>query len=127
MKISWRDIAAAVLAIIGGVVVFAKEQSYSWWLIGSWKGALGVVAVLGLAILALYSVDWAENGSPVVLSEILLWTLAGLVTLGSLLATTTEAEFIWSSSLIGLAWATQLSSHVWSSTHRHTTHLANVH
>lgn len=127
MKLTWRDILASLLAVLGGVLVFAKLQSYQWWLIGSWKGALGVVGMVGLAILATYAVDWFRNESLGVIPEMILWLAAATVVIGSLFATTTKAQFVWSACLIGLAWLAQLGAHGWDSTHSHTTHYAHIH
>ena len=126
MKLSWRDIVAGALAILGGVVVFAKLESYSWALIGSWKGALGVIAVIGLLIAALYAIDWVENEASGVFGEVFLWIVAATTVIGSLFATTNKTEFVWSSSLIALAWIAQLGAHTWDTTH-HTSHLAHSH
>ena len=127
MKLSWRDIVAAALAVFGGVIMFAKLQSYSWALIGSWKGALGVMSVVGLAIAALYIVDWFSSETLAPLGEMFLWLAAATVAIGSLVATTTKAEFVSSSALIGLAWLAQLSAHAWDSAHDNTSHVAHVH
>jgi len=43
MKYTWRDTLATLLTVFGAVIVFAKLESYSWWLLGTWKGALGVI------------------------------------------------------------------------------------
>src|SRR5581483_893185 len=102
MKLTWRDIIAAVLAVTGGIVFYAKLHSYSWALIGSWKGALVVIAVIGLGILVTYLVDFFRNEAMISFGEMVLWAAAGTVVIASLLATTTEAMFIWSSGLIGL-------------------------
>lgn len=126
MKLTWRDTVATIFAILGSVVVYAKLQSYSWWLLGSWGGALGVVAVIGLAIVVLYCVDWFLNATLGVFGEMVLWILAATVTIGSLFATTTEAEFVWSSVLVGLAWLAQLCAHSWDTTHK-PIHYAHVH
>lgn len=126
MKLSWRDVLAALLAVFGAVVVFAKLQSYSWWLLGSWKGALGVVAVVGLAILAIYLIDWFRSETLGTMGEMFLWFGAATVVIGSLFATTTKAEFICSASAVGLSWVAQLGAHVWDSTHGHTSHFAHA-
>lgn len=127
MKFSWRDVVVSILAIAGGIVAFAKLQSYSWALIGSWKGALGVIAVIGLAIWATYSIDWFRGEAVEAAGEMVLWVTAATVVVASLFAATSKAEFVWSVGLIGLAWLTQLSAHIWESTHHHTSHLAPVH
>lgn len=127
MKLSWRDVLAAFFAALGSVVVYAKLQSYSWWLLGSWKGALGVVAVTGLAIAGTYMVDWSRNEGLGIIWEMMLWIAAAITVIGSLFATTNKTEFIWSAILIGLAWASQLSAHTWDSTSSHTSHMAHAH
>lgn len=127
MKLTWRDTLATLLAIAGSIVVFARLQSYSWWLIGSWKGALGVVSVIGLTILATYIVDWFKNETLGVMTEMILWLAAAAVVVSSLLAATTKAQFVWSSGLIGLAWLAQLGAHTWDSTHSHKTHYVHTH
>lgn len=127
MKLSWRDVLAAFLVALGSVVVYAKLQSYSWWLIGSWKGALGVVAVIGLAIAGTYMVDWFRNEGLGIVWEMMLWIAAATTVVGSLFATTNKTEFIWSSVLIGAAWLSQLAAHTWDSTNSHTSHMAHAH
>lgn len=128
MKLSWRDILTSVLAITGGVVVFAKLQSYSWVLIGSWKGALGVISVLGLAIAVTYMIDWLRDETLVPLGEMLLWLAAATVSIGSMFTTTTRGEFVSSAILIGAAWLAQLGVHIWDSAHdRHPSRYAHVH
>ncbi|MDL2341664.1 MAG: hypothetical protein QFB87_01120 [Patescibacteria group bacterium] len=111
-----RDIMASALVIFGGVVVFAKLQSYSWWLIGSWKGALGVVAVTGLLI-ALTNITELVKDDSASLFESLIWMIAAAATVVSLVLVTTRAEFIASSVLVGLAWGTQLVRHLWETNH----------
>jgi len=127
MKLSWRDIAATLFAIGGALVVFAKLESYSWALIGSWKGALGVVAILGLATASLYAVDWFNNTTMGPLGEMFLWGVAALTIVISLLVTTSKAEFVWSAALLGIAWGTELGAHAWDTTHHHTSHMAHAH
>jgi len=127
MKLSWRDTLAGCFVTLGGLIVFAKLESYSWWLLGSWKGALGVVAVIGLAVASTYIIDWTQNDGLGVAGEMLLWITAATVAIGSLFATTNKAEFVWSSALIGLAWLSQLFSHTWDSTHNHTSRLVHAH
>lgn len=117
MRTVYRDVIAAVLAVLGGVVVFAKINSFTWWLIGSWTGALGVLAVLGLAILLTNVVElWRMEDGPAI-TEFSLWLLAATVTVASLFVTTNKAEFIWSGSLIGFAWLAQTTRHIWRSLH----------
>jgi hypothetical protein len=127
MKFSGRDIVASLSALLGAVVVYASLQNYTWWIVDNWKRSLVMVTLLGLVIFAVYFVDWVKHESLTELSEIALWIIAGTVTLGSLFVETTKTEFLWSASLIGLAWFVQLCVHLWSSSHKHTSHLAHVH
>lgn len=128
MKLSWRDAAATIVILIGAVVVYAKLQSYSWWLIGSWKGALGVITILGLLIAALYAIDWVGKQTTATLYEVFLWGMAAVTALVSLLVVTTKAEFVWTAVLIGAAWLTELSVHAWETTHhRNRSHMVGVH
>jgi len=122
MKTIYRDSISAILVVIGAVVMFAKLSSFSWWLIGSWTGALGVLAVIGLAILLTNVVDLFNTSDESVLAESSLWLAAATVTVTSLFAVTTKAEFIWSGALIGLAWLAQTVRHAWHSTHTHGHH-----
>lgn len=122
MKTIYRDSIATLLAVVGGVVMFAKLNSYSWWLIGSWTGALSVLAVLGLAILLTNAVDLFRNSDESVLVEFSLWLAATTVTVASLFAATTKAEFIWSGGLIGAAWLAQTVRHAWRATNTHGHH-----
>jgi hypothetical protein len=102
--------------------MFAKLNSYSWWLIGSWTSALGVLAVLGLAILLANVVDLFRTSDESIFVESSLWLAAATVTVASLFATTTKAEFIWSGALIGLAWLAQTIRHAWHATNTHRHH-----
>lgn len=122
MKRVYRDIISAILAIAGGVVMFAKLQSYNWWLIGSWRGALGVLAVLGLGILLTNITEVVRMDDGAAVGEFVLWAAAAIVVITSLAVTTTQAEFIWSGVAVGLAWLAQTGRHLWSSddTTRHT-------
>ena len=122
MKLIRRDIVAAIFAVTGAVVFFAKLQSYSWWLIGSWKGALGVLAVLGTAILVTYITDLLEMTYVANIAELLLWLAAATMVIAGLLSTTSRAEFVSSAIFIGLAWLAQLAGHNLNSSHNHGTH-----
>ena len=122
MRILWRDTLSALLAVFGAVVIYAKLQSYSWWLIGSWTGALGVIAIIGLAILLTNIVELAKLADGATILELSAWLLAATVTVASLFSTTTKAEFVWSGAFIGVAWLAQTSRHLWRGTHSHGHH-----
>jgi hypothetical protein len=128
MKLSWRDTLACVLALFGAFVMFAKLNSYSLWLIGSYKGALGVLAVLGLGILLtniwelINEIDLASFGKTA------LWILAASVIIPSLIVVTTQTEFIFSGILLGVCWLAQLTHHYMITNHTTTpTYFSHVH
>jgi len=121
MKNIWFETAANAAALLGIVVVFAKLQSYSWWLIGSWTGALGVLAVLGLIIVAANAVELFKLPDFASVGELGLWLIAATVTMAGLLATTTRIEFISAGCFIGIAWLAQLLHHNWATLHHHGT------
>ncbi len=120
----YRDILSIALAILGGVVMFAKLSSYSWVLIGSWAGALGVIAVIGLAIFLLNSLELLKLSDNAAIVEFSVWVAAAVVIVASLGATTTRAEFIASGSLIGAGWLAQMARDWWRSTHTPKLHAA---
>lgn len=60
MKFSWKDIMTTLLALAGAAVVYAKFYDYSWALIGSWRGAVSVLALIGLAMFAFSSFDFSN-------------------------------------------------------------------
>ena len=122
MKLSWKDTVAAILALIGLMVVYAKLQSYTWWLIGSWKGALGVLAVLGLGILLTGITELILLDTSASIGELLLWVITASVVVGGLFAYTTKTEFVYAASFIGLSWLAQLASHSRHSSHSHGHH-----
>jgi nitrate reductase gamma subunit len=127
MKTSWRDLLSGALIVLGGLTVFAKLQSYSWWLIGSWKGALGVITVLGLGILLTNIVEIAKLADLTTVAETLLWLATATVAIAGLFATTTKAEFISTAALVGLSWVAQFGRHIWVTTHSHGSHYVPVH
>jgi len=126
MKTIWRDTISALLAVFGGVVMFARLQDYSWWLIGSWKGALGVLAVTGLAIAVTNAVELYKLEDGPALFELFAWLMAATVVIGSLFTTTTQTEFVWSGVFVGFAWLTQTTRDIWRSTHHRSHHYMPV-
>ncbi len=124
MKTYWKDIVSSVLVVLGAVVVFAKLQAYSWWLLGSWGGALAVISVIGLAILATNAVEIAKLLDMTSFLEACLWMATITVAVVGLFSNTTRLEFIWTAALIGVSWLAQFSRHLWVTTHHHTIHYA---
>lgn len=128
MKLSWKDVLASIFAVFGGVITFAKLQSYSWPLIGSWKGALGVIGMTGLAIFLTYAVEIVESTALSVLVATLAWIAAATVIVAGLFSTTTKAEFVWATILLGASWLSDLTAHAWDSLHHgHGSHYMTVH
>ena len=127
MQYTWRDALATLLTLIGAVVVFARLKSYSWWLIGSWKGALGVMAVIGLGIFALYLIDLVKFVNLATTVELVVWVFAATLIIACLATRTTKVEFIWSAALLGLSWLAPFVSHLLVSTHHHSSHYAAAH
>lgn len=109
----WRDIISTALVIFGGVVMFAKLESYNWWLIGSWKGALGVLAATGAVLFLVNLRQLIEMDNLVTFFELLLW--AGIIAFfaTALSVATTKTEFIVGGALLGAAWLVRLSEDIW--------------
>ena len=126
MNFTWRDVLASALAVLGAVVVFAKLQSYTWWLIGSWKGALAVLGAIGLAILLTNVVELIRMEDIAVFAEATLWLIAAAVAIAGMLVTTTKTTFISAAIAIGVSWLAQLVHHAWISTHTHRPHLVHA-
>ncbi|HEX7633173.1 MAG TPA: hypothetical protein VF401_02495 [Candidatus Saccharimonadales bacterium] len=113
MKRMTKDLLTASIGIFGAIVMYAKLNSYSWWLIGSWKGALGVLAVLGLVVLALNGRELLRAKDTQSLLVIAGWILAATVVIGSIFVTTTKLEFIWAGVFLGLGVAEVLTRDAW--------------
>jgi len=129
MKLTWRDWMDGLLAVFGAVVVFAKLQDYTWWLIGSWKGALGVLAVTCLAMSVPYlkRLFMVENLTGV--ATLAVWLATATVVISELFVTTTKAGFVTSAIMIAISWLTIFSEDIWGSLHapQHTHHLRTNH
>lgn len=122
LKFFWKDLIAGLFAILGIVVVIARLESYSWWLIGSWKGAVGVLAVIGLAILLTHITELIKFSDVFSFSEALVWVTVITSIVASLIIKTNRADFIIVAILLALAWIVQLSHHLWEYTTPHRTH-----
>lgn len=117
MKQAYKDTAASALAIAAAVVVFAKLESYSWWLIGSWNGALAVLGVLGLGIMLTNISELIEAVGMGSFVETVLWLAAATVVIAGLLTTATHAVFVGAAVMIGVAWLAQMSVDMWHYRH----------
>jgi uncharacterized membrane protein len=122
MRHAWKETLSSVIAIVGIVAVFGRLESYKWWLIGSWKGALGVIAVLGLVLLLINVVEMVHFDDLPSVIETLLWIIAATVVIASLFTNTTRAEFIISSILVGVAGLAHMIDHFVTTNHKHKTH-----
>jgi hypothetical protein len=127
MKRMWTDALSTLFVVAGAVVVFAKLQSYDWWLIGSWKGALGVLAVLGLGILLTNITELVKLADTASFFETFAWLVVATVVIGSLSVTTTKLEFVTSGALIALGWVMQSTRHLWRVSHHHGSHYTAAH
>lgn len=112
---------------IGAIVVFVKLENYSWWLIGSWKGVLVVLAVLGLGVLLTNIGEMVKLVDASTYIEVFLWIVAATVVIASLYGTTTIDDFVASVVFIGLVWAAQFFRHVWDSSQTHNRQHVPVH
>jgi hypothetical protein len=115
MKYSFRDNLALILVLLLAIITYARLNYYTWWLIGSYKGALVTIGVIGLAILALYSVELIKFVNISITAQTLLWLISATVIIASLFSKTTRSEFIWSVALIFVSWAIELSGHIMES------------
>ena len=113
MKRLWRDILSAALAALGGVIVFARLNDYSWWSLGGWKSAIGALAVVALAIMLTNVVELLSFDNMTDSLEFMFWALTATVVLASLLSSTaTQTEFVWTAILTGAAWLTQMGNQI---------------
>ncbi len=119
MKFSFRDILAGMLTLLGVVVMYAKLQSYSWWLIGSWKGAMAVLAVIGLAVMLTNIAELVKFADLTSFAEAVLWAAVVTLVAVGLFATATKAEFVSTTVLIALAWVAQITHHEVEYRHNH--------
>ena len=117
MNLSWRDTFSTILAAAGGVEVFAKLRDYSWWLIGSWKGAVAVLGVLGLGMLLANMGELTDWRNWVNWSEVALWLGAAVLVVIGLFAAS-QAMFYSAAIVLGVTWLAVIV--------RHTAHTTNI-
>lgn len=126
MNITWRDLITTILAAAGMTEVWAKFYDYSWWLIGSWRGAAAVLGGLGLAVLAVRLSELADMDNWVNFIESLLWVSAAGVIVVAMFVTS-AGLFYTGAAVLGVIWLSSLVRHIWHTTH-HTRHpYATVH
>lgn len=112
MKLSWRDIVVTVLAIVVGLVLVAKLQSYDWAFIGSWKGAAGTLGVLGGLMVIFDEADFLRINTWGAIEGILALVGIGLLIAGLLVASKTLFVLL-AVDLLAL-WFTSLTRHGFS-------------
>jgi hypothetical protein len=117
MKQVYKDTIASALAIAGAVVVFAKLESYSWWLIGSWNGALALLGAIGLGIMLTNITELVEAIGVGSFVETVFWLVAATVVIAGLLTTATHAVFVAAAVAIGAAWLAQMTVDAWHFRH----------
>ncbi len=109
MKLSLKDVINALLAIGGAAVVYAKFYSYSWSVIGSWRSAVAVLALIGLVMFAFSSFNFA-NRSILNVTEMMLGVVAiGLVIVGVIM--TSQFVFYSLAIVLGLEWLVDTARH----------------
>lgn len=110
MKLSWRDIVTTLLAISGAAVVYAKFYEYSWAVVGSWRSAAGVVALIGLGMFVFSSFDFS-NRSILNEGEKALGAIAILLALTGMIVTSQPVFYVLAATL-GVLWLVDTARHV---------------
>ncbi|HET9174603.1 MAG TPA: hypothetical protein VFN56_05005 [Candidatus Saccharimonadales bacterium] len=116
MSLSWKDILNTVLAAAGVTLVWARLHDYTWWLIGSWKGAMATLGALGLVLLVVNMSEMADLDNWFNFGESLLWVATAAVIVTGLF-TASEALFITAAIMLGVLYAGILGRHVYHSMH----------
>ena len=110
MKLSWRDTVNTLLALAGGAIVYAKFYDYSWAMIGSWRTATAILAVIGLLMVAFSAFD-TRNYSILNIGEMLVGALAvGLAVVGMIV--TSSPVFYSLAIALGTLWLVDTARHV---------------
>jgi hypothetical protein len=90
MRITWRDGAATVIAVLALLVMLALTQGWSWPLLGDYRAGVVALTILGFAMcsLGLQVTDPSEFREPFMVINSALGVVAlGLVVLGLVFAT----------------------------------------
>jgi hypothetical protein len=120
MKLGWMDAVGTLLVATGATAVWAKLYDYTWWFIGSWKGAVATLGVIGLVMFAnavreLVDLDnWANFG------ESILWLGAAAIAVTGLFVAS-KALFVSLAIVLGTIYLTSLVRHTWHSYHDNPT------
>lgn len=110
MKLSWRDLVTTGLAIFGGTVVYAKFYDYSWAVVSSWRSAVAVLALTGLAMFAFSRFNFS-NRSILNEVEMVLGVIAiGLAITGMVFVS--QPIFYILAAALGILWLIDTARHV---------------
>jgi len=110
MRLTWKDTINTLLAIGGGAIVYAKFYSYTWAVIGSWRSAVAVLALIGLLMFAFSSFNFA-NRSILNITEVVLGSLAIVLAIVGMI-TTSQFVFYSLATVLGLIWLVDTARHV---------------
>lgn len=109
MKLTWRDIITTLVGLVGGAVVYAKINEYSWALIASWRSSVAVLALVALVMFAFSGFSFA-NRSILNVAEIFAGVVMGLLALVGMFVT---SSFLFYSLAIvmGAIWLVDTARH----------------
>lgn len=121
MNNTWKDITSSLVAVLAAVAVFAKLQGYSWLMLGSWRSALGALAVLGAALFLINIQQFLRGETVTYLFLSLMWVLSGTLVISFLFSDTTKAQFLTAAALLAATWLIQLAQDMWdrAPSHKH--------
>lgn len=109
MKLSWRDIVTAALAVLGGAVVYAKFYDYTWALIGSWRSAAMILAVVGILMFTFSGFNFA-NRSILNVGEMVFGVAAlVLAAIGSIVVS--KPVFYSLAAVLAATWLVDIARH----------------
>ena len=109
MKLSFKDVATTIVAIVVAVGLVAKLRSYDWAFIGSWKGAVGTLGILGFLMLLFDEADFLRFNSWGMFEGLFALVGAGLLVAGLLVAS--KLLFVLLAADILAFWLTSLARH----------------
>lgn len=108
--LTWRDLITTLLAIVGGMIVYAKSYNLNWAIIGSWRSAVAALGVTGIIMTLVSGFDVA-NRSILNITEIILGLVAIAVgVFGVFIASPTLFYIL--AGLIGMLWLIDTSRHI---------------
>lgn len=126
MSLGWRDILNTLLAAAGFTEVWAKMHSYTWWFIGSWKGAMATLGVLGLVLFIVNASELADLDNWFNFGESLLWVAAAAIVVTGLF-TASQGLFVSAAIVMGVIYLGILVRHIYHSSHHPTLPYVTAH